>query len=137
MIAFPNLENCLSWIIQRLNLSGVKGSDWQKLYEISFPTKNNVPIFDEGDLRNDGNSSSICSNFRNIFQKEEQRDFDDNAKKKSRETETERWAKRRGKNDGDELIEEANDTPIQMFSSSEVKQRLQPQDTRVYTYFLI
>ena len=72
VIAFPNIENCLSWIIQRLNLSGVKGSDWQKLYEVSFPTKKDVPIFDEGDLSNDGNSPSICSNFRSISRKEEQ-----------------------------------------------------------------
>ena len=89
VIVFPNLENCLSWIIQRLNLSGVKGSYWQKLYEVSFPTKKDVPIFDEGDLSNDGNSPSICSNFRSISQKEEQRDFDDSAKNKNRETETE------------------------------------------------
>ena len=128
VIAFPNIENCLSGIIQRLNLSGVKASDWQKLYEVSFPTKKDVPIFDEGDLNNDGNSPSICSNFRSISQKEEQRDFDDSAKNKNRETETERGVKRKDKNDSDELTEETNDTPIQMFSSFEAKQRLQSQD---------
>ena len=36
--------------------------------------------------------------------------------KKNRETETERGVKRIDKNDSDELTEEANDTPIQMFS---------------------
>ena len=35
MIVLPNIKNCLSWIIQGLNLSGVKGSDSQKLYELS------------------------------------------------------------------------------------------------------
>ena len=89
MIAFPNTEKYFSWIVQRLNLSGVKGSDWQKLYEVSFPTKNDVPIFDEGDLSNDENSPSICSDFRSISQNEEQRYFDDSAKNKNQETETE------------------------------------------------
>ena len=28
VIVFPNIENCLSWIIQILNLSGVKGPDY-------------------------------------------------------------------------------------------------------------
>ena len=41
MIALPNIKNCLSWIIQGLNLSGVKGSDSQKLYELSH--KKDVP----------------------------------------------------------------------------------------------
>ena len=54
-----------------------------------FLQKKNVPIFDEGDLSNDGNSPSICTNFRSISQKEEQQDFDDSAKNKNRETETE------------------------------------------------
>ena len=103
MIAFPNIENFLPWIIQRSNLSGVKGSNWQKLYEVSFPTKNIVPIFDERDF--DGNSPSICSDFSSISQKEEQRGFGDSAKKKNRETETKRGAKRNDKNDSDELTE--------------------------------
>ena len=80
-----------------------------------------MPIFDEGDLSNDGNSPSICSNFRSISQKEEQRDFDGSAKNKNRETETERGVKRKDKNDSDELTEEANGTPIQMFSYFETK----------------
>ena len=113
MIAFPNIENCLSWIIQRLNLSGVKGLDFQKLCEVSIPTKNDVTIFDEGELSNDGNSPSICSYFRSISQNKEHRDFDDNAKSKNRDTETERGAKRKDKNDSDELTEEANDTSVQ------------------------
>ena len=103
MIAFPNIENFLPWIIQRSNLSGVKGSDLQKLYEVSFPTKNIVPIFDERDF--DGNLSSIFSDSSSISQKEEQRGFGDSAKKKNRETETEREAKRNDKNDSDELTE--------------------------------
>ena len=127
--AFQNIENCLSWIIQRLTLSGVKGSDFQKLYQVSFPTKNDVAIFDEGDLSNDGNSPSICRDFRSIYQNKEPRDFDDSATSKNQDnTEKERGAKRKDKNDSDELTEEANDTPIQMFSSFEAKQRLQPQD---------
>ena len=46
-----------SELIQKSNLSGVKGSNWQKLYEASFPMKNIVPICDEDeeDLNNDGN----------------------------------------------------------------------------------
>ena len=87
-----------------------------------------MPIFDEGDLSNDVNSPSICSNFRSISQKEEQRDFDDSAKNKNREIETERGVKRKDKIDSDELTEETNGTPIQMFSYFEAKQRLQPQD---------
>ena len=34
VIVFPNIWNCFSWIIQRLNSSSVKGSDWQELYEV-------------------------------------------------------------------------------------------------------
>ena len=48
VIAFPNIENCLSWIIQRLNLRGVKGFDLQKLYEVSSPTKTLHPFLMEG-----------------------------------------------------------------------------------------
>ena len=44
VIVFPNIWNCFSWIIQRLNSSRVKGSDWQESYEVSFPTKKYVPI---------------------------------------------------------------------------------------------
>ena len=44
--------------------------------------KNIVPICDEGDLSNDRNSPLICSDFRSIRQDEEQRDFDDSAKRK-------------------------------------------------------
>ena len=96
--------DCLTWIIQRLNLSGVKGSDLQKLYEVSFPAKNDdVPIFHEGNLSNDGNSRSICSDFRSISQNKEQRHFDRSAKNKNRNTGTERGAKRKDKNDSDEL----------------------------------
>ena len=75
------------------------------LYEVSFPMKSIVPIFDEGHLSHDGNSSLICSEFRSISQKEEQQDFDDSAKKKNRETETEKGAKRKDRNDRDELTE--------------------------------
>ena len=113
VIAFPIIENCLSWIIQGSNLCGVKGSDCQKLYEVSFPTKDDAPIFDKGDLSNDGNSSSVYSNFTRISQNMKQRDFDDSAKSKNRDTETERGGKRKDENDSNELIEEANDAPIQ------------------------
>ena len=71
VVAFPNIKICLLWIIQRFNLSGVKGSDLQKLYEVFFPAKKNAFIFDEEDLSNDGNSPSICSDFRNISQNKE------------------------------------------------------------------
>ena len=84
VVAFPNIKICLSWIIQRFNLSGVKGSDLQKLYELFFPAKKNAFIFGEEDLSNDGNSSSICSDFRNISQNKERRHFDDSAKNKNR-----------------------------------------------------
>ena len=57
--------------------------------------KNIVPIFDEGDLSHDGNSSLICSEFRSISQKEEQQDFDDSAKKKNRETENRKRSKKK------------------------------------------
>ena len=103
VVAFPNIKICLSWIIQRFNLSGVKGSDLQKLYEVFFPAKKNAFIFDEEDLSNDGNSPSICSNFRSISHNKERRNFDDSAKNKNRNTETERGAKRNDKNDSDEL----------------------------------
>ena len=104
-----------------------KDSIGKKLYEVSFPTKNDVPIFDGGDLSNNGNSHSICSNFRSSSQKEGQRDFYDMAKNKNRGTETERETKN-DKNDSDELTEKVNDTPIQMFSCFEAKERLQPQN---------
>lgn len=42
-----------------------------------------------------------------------QQDFDDSAKSKNRDTETERGGKRKDENDSNELIEEANDAPIQ------------------------
>ena len=47
---------------------------------------------------------------------------------KNRDTESERGTKRKDKNDSDKLTEQANDTPIQITSSFEAKQRLQPQD---------
>ena len=53
----------------------------------------------------------------------EQRDFDDNAKSKNWDTEPERKAKRKNENDSDELREEANEALIQMFSSSDAKQK--------------
>ena len=84
VVAFPNIKICLSWIIQRFNLSGVKGSGLQKLYEVFFPAKKNAFIFDEEDLSNDGNSPSICSDFRSISQNKELRHFDDSAKNKNR-----------------------------------------------------
>ena len=83
VVAFPNIKICLSWIIQRFNLSGVKGSDLQKLYKVFFPAKKNAFIFDEEDLSNDGNSPSICSDFRSISQNKERRHFDDSAKNKN------------------------------------------------------
>ena len=103
VVAFPNIKICLSWIIQRFNLSGIKGSDLQKLHEVSFPAKKDASVSDEEDLSNDGNSPSICSDFRSISQNKERRHFDDSAKNKNRNTETERGAKRNGKNDSDEL----------------------------------
>ena len=103
MVAFPNIKICLSWIIQRFNLSGIKGSDLQKLHEVSFPAKKDASVSDEEDLSNDGNSPSICSDFRSISQNKERRHFDDSAKNKNRNTETERGAKRNDKNDSDEL----------------------------------
>ena len=54
-----------------------------------FLQKNDVPIFDGGDISNAGSSPSICGNFRSISQKEAQHDFDDSAKNKIRGTETE------------------------------------------------
>ena len=89
--------------------------DWifKSYVKFPFPQKNDVAIFDEGELSNDGNSPSICSDFRSIPQNKEHRDFDDNAKSKNRDTETERGAKRKDKNDSDELTEEANDTSVQ------------------------
>ena len=92
---------------------------------MKFPfLQKKVSIFNEGHLSNDGNSPSICSDFKSIYQKQEQRDFDDSAKNKNRETETERGVKKKDKNNSDELTVEANDTPIQMFSSFEVNRGL-------------
>ena len=51
------------------------------MYEVSFPTKNDVPISDGGDLNNDENSPLICSDFRSISPKQGQQDFDDSGKK--------------------------------------------------------
>ena len=96
--------------------------DWESS-SLTFPTKKDVPIFDEGNLSNNGNSPSICSTFSSISQKEEQRDFDDSTKNKNQET-----MNTINKNDSDELTEETNDTPIEVFSSFEAKQRLQPED---------
>ena len=87
-----------------------------KVIEVSFPTKNDAPVFDKRDLGNDGNSSSVYSNFRRMFQNMKQRDFDDSAKSNNRDTETERGGKRKDENDSNELTEEANDAPIQMIS---------------------
>ena len=45
----------------------------------------------------------MIGDFRSIFQNKEQRHFDRSAKNKNRNTGTERGAKRKDKNDSDEL----------------------------------
>ena len=84
--------------------------------------KNIVPICDEGDLSNDRNSPLICSDFRSIRQDEEQRDFDDSAKRKIEKQKQKEEHKKKDKNDSDKLTE-----PIPMFSSFKANQRLQTQ----------
>ena len=43
--------------------------DWES-NALTFPTKKDVPIFDEGNSSNNGNSLSICSTFSSISEKE-------------------------------------------------------------------